>query len=70
MGAKRRSWKAAAGGFATYIGSVKRRRGHMLQVIAEARGGRMVVSGIGRDGKTVRFTVATKHLGQPQPQLF
>lgn len=63
-------WIPVAGGYASYTGPAVARRGHLLEIVAEACGQRMVVKGIGRSGHPVQFTVLAKNLGQPQPQLF
>lgn len=66
----RSRWRPIPGAYACYIGPAPARRGHLLEIVAEACGGRFVVKGIGRAGHPVQFTVASKNLGQPQPQLF
>lgn len=60
------------GALAKYVGRAGKllRGGHMVKVLAEARGKRMVVEAIGHNGTTVRFTVNRENLGQPQPGLF
>jgi hypothetical protein len=63
-------WTPAPGDYANYIGPKAGRRGHLLEIVAEASGQRMVVRGIGRAGRPVQFTVLAKNLSRPQPQLF
>lgn len=63
-------WQPSPGKYASYSGPAVTRRGHLLEVVAEASGKRMVVRGIGRKGRPVQFTVLAKNLSQPQPQLF
>jgi len=46
------------------------KNGKLLRVVAEATNQRMIVEAIGHNGTPVRFTVLTKNLGRPQPQLF
>lgn len=68
----RKQWVPTPGSYASYIGCSSRllRGGKLLEVVAEATGRRMVVKAIGHAGQPVQFTVLTKNLGQPQPQLF
>lgn len=66
----RDNWRPAPKAYACYTGPAVARRGHLLEVVAEASGQRMVVTGIGRKGVPVQFTVLAKNLSQPQPQLF
>ena len=65
-------WIPEPGQLASYTGGSSRllKGGKLLRVVAEASTERMIVEAIGNNGKPVRFTVLTKNLGRPQPQLF
>lgn len=67
--ANQTSWYPNAGRLATYVGQT-RASTRNVRVIAEARGGRMLVEAIGRRGSPVQFTVKMSNLVQPQPDLF
>jgi hypothetical protein len=41
-----------------------------VRIVAEARGGRMVVEGICRNGSVARFTIKRENLAPLQPGLF
>ena len=67
-----RIWQPVAGQLARYVGdsSVLLRGGGVVRILAEARGRRTVVEGIGHAGRPVSFTVATANLAAPLPDLF
>lgn len=62
-------WSPTPGTLATYVGRTKAETRNVI-VIAEARGGCMVVEAIGKGGFGVRLTVKRTSLIQPQPDLF
>lgn len=65
----RQHWLPRVGSLATYVGQT-RAATRNVRVMAEARKGRMLVEAIGRQGRTVQFTVLRGNLVQPQPDLF
>lgn len=72
MARKITSWIPPIGSIANYTGkgSSTMRRGYTVRIKAEARGGRFVVEGIGRNGKPVLFTIKRENLAPLQPGLF